>query len=132
MAAKFDFIVFEDFISPSLKDRIIYELSSPKKKAKTLGRFSHNVDSVINSDLICFKGNTIDEEIKRTIEKSVTESIVLSFKHQEGKRMMTGEAFDYLLDESDTVLALMDDWLVIKPEYEGGERLYYILKKTSK
>ena len=131
MKSMFDYTIIADFISPSLKDRVIYELATPKKRTKAWERFSHNIDSVINLDYIYFKGNSISNVIKTEIKNSTkNECLVLSFEYQEGKTMSIDKAFDYLFDEVSAVLIFNGNWLVIKSEYEGGEGSFYVLKKN--
>ena len=128
MKSEFDYSVIADFLDSSVKERIIYEFSSSKKRTRALDRFSHNVDSIINANKLYFKGNGIDETIKKEIKSSTTEGVVLSFKYQDGERMSIDDAFDYLDDESSVVLIITKNHLVIKPECEGGEGIVFILK----
>ena len=125
----FDYTTISDFLSSSLKDRIVYELSSPKKSNKAWNRFSHGVDEVINTEYIYFKGNAVNEKIKSEIKNSGTMGIVLSAECQAGKTMSIDAIFDYLSEECNAALALIENWLVIKPEYEGGKAVFYILRK---
>ena len=124
-----DYTIIADFLSFPLRERIIYELSSPKKRMKALNRFSHNVDSIINSDYIYHKGKLINDTIKLEIKKSLSDCIVLSFEHPEGEKMLFEEAFDCLTRKYIFAVIITESWLIIKPEYEGGEELFYILKK---
>ena len=129
MKSKLDYVIIADFISPSVKERIMYELSSPKKRTKALERLSHNIESVIRTDYIYCKDKVINNTIKSEIKKSGSEFIVLSLEYQQGKKMLIEEAFDYLT--YDCIFAVManENWLIIKPEHEGGEGLFYVLRK---
>lgn len=129
MKAIFDYNVIACFISSSFRERILYELSSPQKRLRALDRFSHNADSIINSDCIYYKGKSIPDTVKYEIKKSASECIALSFEHQQGKQMLIDEAFDYLTYESTVVIVVISDWLIIKPEYERGAGLFYVLRK---
>lgn len=124
-----DYNFIASFFSSSFRERILYELSSPKKRIKVLERFSHNTDSIINSDCIYYKGKSIPAAVKFEIKKSASECIALSFEHQQGERMLIDEAFDYLYYESSVIIVVISDWLIIKPEYERGEGLFYVLRK---
>ena len=128
MKTEFDYSVVADFLDSSVKERIIYELSLPKKRIKAIDRFSHNTDSIINTKRLYFTGNSINETIKKEIKNSVSNGVVLSFKYQAGKQMSIDDAFDYLDDESSVVLIITKNHLVIKPECEGGEGIIFILK----
>ena len=125
----FDYTSIACFLSPSSRDRIVYELSSPKKRMKAWMRFSHGVEDIINTEYIHFKGNYIDEKVKFEIEKHASEGVVLSFEFQTGKIMSINDVFDYLSKTYNTTLALIENWLVIKKEYEGGNAEFYILRK---
>ena len=129
MKSILDFNIISDFLSPSAKERIMYEISSPKKRGKAFERFSHSTEAIIRAEYIYYKGKSINDTIKIEIKKSVSECIVLSFEHELGKKMPIDEAFDYLRYESNVVITVAGNWLIIKPEYEGGEALFYVLKK---
>ena len=129
MESIFDYTIIAGFLSPPLRERIMYELSSPKKRIKALERFSHNLDLVIRSDYIYYKGKSINDTIKIEIKKSAPECIVLSLEYQQGKKMLIEEAFDYLSYECTVVIVVIGNWLIIKPEYESGEELFYVLRK---
>ena len=130
MKTEFDYSVVADFLDSSVRERIVHELSSPKKRIKAIDRFSHNTDSIINTKWLYFKGNSINETIKNEIKSSTAEGVVLSFKHQDGERMSTDDAFDYLDEECSVILVMMGKWLIIKPEYEGGEGNIFVLKNN--
>ncbi len=129
MKSILDYTIIAEFLSFSSRERIIYELSSPKKRLKALERFSHNVDSVINPECICFKGKVISDAIKSEIKNSAAECVVLSLEHQQGKKMIIEDALEYLSYECTVVIVVIGNWLILKPEYEGGEGLLYVLKK---
>ena len=99
-----------------------------KKRIKAIDRFSHNTDSIINTKLLYFKGNIINETIKKEIKSSTAEGVVLSFKYPNGEQMSIDDAFDYLGGECSVVLVIIGKWLIIKPEHEGGEGNIFILK----
>ena len=128
MKTEYDYAVIADFLDSSVKERITHELSSPKKRIKAIDRFSHNTDSIINKKRLYFKGNSINETIKNEIKSSTAEGVVLSFKYQDGERMSIDDVFNYLYEEYSVVLVIMEKWLIIKPEYEGGEGNIFILK----
>lgn len=130
MKTEFDYSVIADFLDSSVKERIIYEFSSSKKRTRALDRFSHNVDSIINANKLYFKGNGIDETIKKEIKSSTTEGVVLSFKYQNGEQMSIDNAFDYLDEECSVVLVIMGKWFVIKPEHEGGAGSILVFKSN--
>ena len=127
---EYDYSVVADFLASSAKERIIHEFSSPKKRIKAIDRFSHNVDSIINANKLYFKGNGIDETIKKEIKSSTTEGVVLSFKYPNGEKMSIDDAFDYLDEECSVVLVIMGKWFIIKPEHEGGAGSILVFKSN--
>ena len=129
MKSNIDFFIIADFLSPLTKERVIYELSSPKKKIKAFERFSHNCEAIIKAEYVYYKGSAINDTIKAEIKKSVSECIVLSFEYQQGKKMFIDEALDYLTNECIFAVIANENWLIIKPEYECGKELFYVLKK---
>ena len=129
MKSKLDYAIIADFLSPPTKERIIYELSSSKKRIKAFERFSHGVEAVIRAEYIYYKGGTINDTIKSEIKKSVSECMVLSLEFQQGRSMSIEEAFDYLNDQCMVAIVVIENWLIIKPEYEGGEAFFYVLRK---
>ena len=129
MISKFDYAIIADFLSPSMKERIIYELSSHKKRHKALERFSHSVETILRTEYIYYKGNVIPNAVKNEIKKSVSKCTVLSLEFDQGKNMPISEAFDYLIDKSFFAIIIIDNWLIIKPEYEKGQGLFYIMRK---
>ena len=129
MKSKLDCAIIADFLSVSIKERIIYELSSPKKRIKAFERLSHNVEAIIRTEYIYYKGSVISDSIKYEIKKTVSECMVLSFEYQQGESMSIEEAFGYLNDTSNFAIIVIENWLIIKPEHEGGKALFYILRK---
>lgn len=129
MKLKLDYCIIADFLSPFVKERIVYEISSPKKRIKAFEKFAHNLEAIINSEYIYYKGNVINDTIKSEIKKNVSECAVLSLEYHQGKTMSIDEAFDYLIDECIFAMIIIENWLIIKPEYEGGKALFYVLKK---
>ena len=130
MKMEYDYSVVADFLASSAKERIIHEFSSPKKRIKAIDRFSYNTDSIINTKLLYFKGNIINETIKKEIKSSTAEGVVLSFKYPNGEQMSIDDAFDYLGGECSVVLVIIGKWLIIKPEYEGGAGSILVLKNN--
>ena len=55
--------------------------------------------------------------------------MVLSLEFQQGINMSIEEAFDYLDDNCNFAIIISRNWLIIKPEYEGGQGLFYVLKE---
>ena len=128
MRLKPDYHIIADFLNSSIKERMMYELSSPKKRIKAFERLSHNIESAIKLDHIYYRGNVNNEAVKAEIQKNIQECIVLSLEYQQGISMSIDEALDYLNDSFFAVI-VNENWMIIKPEYEGGKESVYILRK---
>ena len=128
MKTKLDYDIIAKCLSPSVKERILYELSSPKKRLKAFERFAHNLDTIIKDECILYKDSSISDTIKSEIKNTVSECTVLSLEYQQGKNMSIDEAFDYLVYECFFAMIITEKWLIIKPERECGKTLFYFLR----
>ena len=128
MKSRLDYAIIADFLSASVKERILYELSSSKKRIKAFERFSHDTEAIIRKEYIYYKGRVINDTIKSEIRNCISECMVLSLEFQGGRNMSIEEAFDYLGDTFSFAIIASRKWLIIKPEYEGGQGLFYILR----
>ena len=128
MKTKLDYDIIAKFLSPSVKERILYELSSPKKRLKAFERFAHNLDTVIKDECIFYKDSSISDTVKAEIKNTASECTVLSLEYQQGENMSIDEAFDYLVYECFFAMIITKNWLIIKPERECGKSLFYVLR----
>ncbi|WP_255445069.1 hypothetical protein [Bacillus sp. TE8-1] len=49
MDKEYEELIVRSFFQKKIQDRIIFELTSPKKRVKALGRLAHNHDTILNS-----------------------------------------------------------------------------------
>ena len=99
-----------------------------KKKDKAWARFSHSMDLVFNMQLLYFKGNIITQGLKREILYEASECAVMS-EFAGVKKCTPNEAFTALSCEAGAIIVAIGNWLIVKPEYEGGKKEYYVLRK---
>ena len=67
MKSRLDYAIIADFLSDSVKERMLYELSSSKKRIKAFERFSHDTEAIIRKEYIYYKGRVINDTIKSEI-----------------------------------------------------------------
>lgn len=117
-----------DFINPSYRDRLLFELRTSKKRLNALMRFSHNANDLVKKDMIYSRLKKIDDdELKLFLNEQ--EFYVISFKYLDGTIMNINETLDYIRDEYMPVIVCGNNIAVIKKEYEKGEDNFYLLKK---
>ncbi|WP_257140387.1 hypothetical protein, partial [Bacillus wiedmannii] len=46
---EYEQLIVRSFFQKKIQDRIIFELTSPQKRMKALGRLAHNYDTILNS-----------------------------------------------------------------------------------
>lgn len=117
-----------DFINPSYRDRLLFELRTSKKRLNALMRFSHNTNDLVKKDMIYSRLKKIDDdELKLFLNEQ--EFYVISFKYLDGTIMNINETLDYIRDEYMPVIVCGNNIAVIKKEFEKGEDNFYLLKK---
>lgn len=122
----------ENFIQKRYRDRLLFELNSPKKRVDFLSRFCHNADEIIDPNKIVLKGKKIDTDIEKELKqhKINDEVYVLSFKYSQGQSLGLQEALDYCEEENmPVIIILSDDLALIKTEVEFGAPLKLLLSK---
>lgn len=117
-----------DFINPSYRDRLLFELKTSKKRLNALMRFSHNTNDLVKKDMIYsklkkFEYNQLNNFLN---EKNF---YVISFKYLNGIIMNVNEILDYISDECMPVIVCGNNNAIIKKEFEKGEDNFYLLKK---
>ena len=117
-----------DFINPSYRDRLLFELRTSKKRLNALMRFSHNTSDLVKKDMVYSILKKFDDnELKLFLNEQ--EFYIISFKYLDGTIMNINEVLDYIHDEYLPVIVCGNNIAVIKKEFEKGEDNFYILKK---
>ena len=117
-----------DFINPSYRDRLLFELKTSKKRLNALMRFSHNMNDLLIKDMIYsklkkFEYNQLNDFLNGQ------NFYVISFKYLNGIIMNVNEVLDYISDECMPVIVCGNNNAIIKKEFEKGEDNFYLLKK---
>ncbi len=51
-----------DFINPSYRDRLLFELKTSKKRLNALMRFSHNTNNLVKKDVLYSKQKEFEKD----------------------------------------------------------------------
>lgn len=117
-----------DFINPSYRDRLLFELKTSKKRLNALMRFSHNTNDLVKKDMIYSKLKKFEYDQLNYFLKEKN-FYVISFKYLNGIIMNVNEILDYMSDECMPVIVCGNNNAIIKKEFEKGEDNFYLLKK---
>lgn len=117
-----------DFINPSYRDRLLFELKTSKKRLNALMRFSHNTNNLVKKDMIYSKLNKFEYDQLNNFLNGKN-FYVISFKYLNGIIMNVNETLDYISDECMPVIVCGNNNAIIKKEFEKGEDNFYLLKK---
>ena len=117
-----------DFINPSYRDRLLFELKTSKKRLNALMRFSHNTNDLVKKDMLYSKLKKFEYDQLNNFLNGKN-FYVISFKHLNGIIMNVNEILDYISDECMPVIVFGNNNAIIKKEFEKGEDNFYLLKK---
>ena len=120
-----------DFINPSYRDRLLFELKTSKKRFNALMRFSHNTNDLVKKDMIYSKLKKFEYDQLNNFLNGKN-FYVISFKYLNGIIMNVNAILDYISDEWKPVIVCGDNNAIIKKEFEKGEDNFYLLKKKNK
>lgn len=118
----------DDFINPSYRDRLLFELKTSKKRLNALMRFSHNTNDLVKKDMIYSKLKKFEYDQLNNFLNGKN-FYVISFKYLNGIIMNVNEILDYISDECMPVIVCGNNNAIIKKEFEKGEDNFYLLKK---
>lgn len=117
-----------DFINPSYRDRLLFELKTSKKRLNALMRFSHNTNDLVKKDMIYSKLKKFEyDQLNNFLDGK--NFYVISFKYLNGIIMNVNEILDYISDECMPIIVCGNNNAIIKKEFEKGEDNFYLLKK---
>lgn len=117
-----------DFINPSYRDRLLFELKTSKKRLNALMRFSHNTNNLVKKDMIYSKLKKFEyNQLNNFLNEQ--NFYVISYKYLNGIIMNVNEVLDYISDECMPVIVCGNNIVIIKKEFEKGEDNFYLLKK---
>ena len=119
-----------DFINPSYRDRLLFELKTSKKRLNALMRFSHNTNDLVKKDMVYSKLKKFEYDILNNFLNGKN-FYVISFKYLNGIIMNVNEILDYISDECMPVIVCGNNNAIIKKEFEKGEDNFYLLKNKT-
>ena len=120
----------KNFIDKRYRDRLLFELSSDKKRRNAIDRFSHNAEELLNPQKILLKGDITISDIEAQLKqrKINASSYVLSFEFSDGHTCTPREALSYFEQSPTAVIVMFSDSIaLIKAETEGASPSKYLL-----
>ena len=111
------------YIDKDYQERLLFELSSIKKRSKALSRFSHDVESVFKKSV----NKKIITNLDDFQEKDQT-VYVISWDEKDGTTMSLSDAIRYLESSYMSAILIGKDFSLIKEEPEKGAAKYFILR----
>lgn len=112
----------ERYIAKNYQERLLWELSSAKRRSKALSRFSHDADDVL------------DQQVNPKIITSFTEICerdktvyILSWDENDGMNLPFDEAIRYCESTYMSVVLIGKSFALIKEETEKGTpNIFYV------
>ena len=119
-----------DFINPSYRDRLLFELKTSKKRLNALMRFSHNMNDLLIKDMIYsklkkFEYNQLNDFLNGQ------NFYVISFKYLNGIIMNVNEVLDYISDECMPVIVCGNNNAIIKKDKVIEARVLVVILSLS-
>ena len=113
------------YIDKGYQERLLLELSSAKRRAKALSRFSHNVEEILSKSIVK-KEITDFGDIKET-DKTL---YVISWDKNDGTQISFADAIKYCETTYTSVVLIGESFALIKEETEGGMPKIFYLKNN--
>ena len=121
----------DNFIKKNKRERVLYELSNPRKRKDAIGRFCHNTLEIIDEKKLIYSGKTITlEELKKYINDSSKGEMcyVISWDEEfDGKCVEPGAALEHMTSSGMAVVIIFTGLIIIKEEQEVGAPTKYVL-----
>lgn len=120
----------EAFVRENRRERLLHELTAPKKRYRALSRFCHQAEELLDPDRIVMAGEDLErrEEFQAFVRAHDAPCRVLSPElGGEPLRLPLSEAAAYAAFSADAVLILGDGFAVVFGEAMKGGRDKYLL-----
>ncbi len=125
----------DNFIKKNKRERVLYELSNPRKRKDAIGRFCHNTLEMIDEKKIIYCGKHITiEELKKFINDSSKGEMcyVISWDEEfDGKSVKPSVALEHMISSGMAVVIIFTRLIIIKEEQEVGAPIKYVLFSDS-
>lgn len=104
------------YIDKKYQERVIFELSSAKKRTKALSRFSHNAETALGKS-VNIKIITDFSELRES-NKTV---YVISWDENDGMQVPLEDAINYCENTYTSLMLIGNHFSLIKEEVESGK-----------
>ena len=118
------------FIRKRFRERLLYELTTPKMRYKGLDRFCHQSGELLDPDKIIMEDSNLENSARfRDFMKEHAGQCVMLSPDQalDGRTLPLREAVAYAARGLDAVIILGDDYAVVFAEAVKGGRGKYLL-----
>ena len=120
----------ESYIKKDRQKRMLYELTTPKKRYEGLDRFCHNSSKLIDHNKVILEGDDLERqpEFFNFIKKHRENCLILSpDSFIDGSVMTLPLALKAAADSFDAVIVLGYDYCLVYGEVEKGGREKYLM-----
>ena len=111
------------YIDKKYQERVLFELSSPKKRTNALSRFSHDTEKILNQS-VNIKAIKYLSELHESDEKVY----VISWDKNDGMFIPLEDAIKYCENTNMSVILVGNEFSLIKEERETGKPKIFYLK----
>ena len=117
------------FIRKERRRRLLYELSSPKKRCDAVDRFCHQAPALLDPVKIVLEGEDLERraEFRAFLREREGPCLMLTPAFPEGQTLPLSQAVEQALLFPDAAVILGDDFAVVFGEPMPGGRGKYLL-----
>ena len=131
MNNKFELEFVNNYITKGKRERLLYELTSKKKRKNAISRFCHNTLAYIDKNKVVYEGNTISVyELEKLIKKysKNKEGYVISWESDiDGRILPIDNAINEVIGNGMASIVIFSNVILIETEQEQGAAIKYVL-----
>ena len=123
------------FIRKDRRERLLYELTTPKKRYDGLDRFCHQANEVLDPSKIILEGSDLEKDPKfeRFLNQHNEDCLVLSPAfYDDGQILSLKEAVEFAIAFPDAVIIIGNGFSMVFTEPMKGGRDKYLLSEKGK
>lgn len=124
------------YIIKNRRERIIFELSNPKKREDALSRFCHEALTYLMESMIIYQGNKVSHaELLSMIREHTKEKqcyVIAYNEYLDQKFMENQNAINEVIGNGMAAIMIWDNIVIVETEQEQGPAMKYVLSKMSK
>ena len=119
----------ETYLRKPRRERLLYELTSPKKRSRGLERFCHTLPSLIDPQHVVLSDSNLSalKEFRDFVKTHDEICVILSPSFLDGRTMRLSEAVALTFADPDASVILGSTFAVASGEAEKGGRVHYLL-----